>query len=590
MSPNASSSHTSSPKLTRNRAALFILTAIVVVLYYLPVGRTDYFERWGGGTYGARLARQSTVGDVTPNGPAARAGLRNGDTIVSKPFEVEAPRFNFPLAGESTKYTVERGGVRRTVLLTAQPSEFTRLDAFGSVLALIPATIFLIVAFMLVYARPGVMTWSFFVFSVGYFGTAPSLAYWLHVAPSWLYVAITFVLMAIFGNISVLAILPFALRFPEGSIEGWTRKADPFVWAIVIIGFGLSIASWYLYVVEGIRAPYQVFIDSVLPLFSLAAATAILWARYRETTAREQQRLGFVMLGFVLSFAGYAAYFLPTENGAQTAAQLVIQNVAVLMPICVAYAALRTRVLDVNFVLNRAIVYSGISLIVIALVSLLDWLASRILAEQRLTTAIELVVTIGIGLLLDRVNRAFSDTVDRVFFRRRHAAEKYLRRAAAALPYSSDERAIAEGLMYEPVRALDLSAAALYKREPGGARYYGVGTSSDTLVAPPGFDDNDALVRFLRSDEEPVWLDQLRAASSRHIDDIYVVAIPVTLRHEIVAIVLYGAHRNGAQLDPEEMELLRHLAHEAAHAYDHVEAERARELVRKLQATSPGTA
>lgn len=587
MSATASSSHT---RLAAHRAALVILTAIVVVLYYAPAGRVDYVERWGGGTFGASLQRFMKIENVIPGGPAARAGIRNGDKIVMKPLEPASPRFNFPLAGESTQFTVEHDGVRRNVTLTADTVPFTRLDALGGLLALIPGTIFLIVAFMLVYARPGIMTWAFFVFSVGYFGTAPSLAFWMHAVPSWLYLPMTFVLMAIFGNISVLAILPFALRFPDGSIGDWRRKVNPFVWIIVAGGFALSFVSWFMYIFQGAVAPYQLYMDSALPLFALAAAMAILWIRYRETTAREQQRLGFVMAGFVLSFASYAAYFLPTETGAQTAAQLVIQNLAVLMPICVAYAALRTRVLDINFVLNRAIVYSGLSLIVIALVSLLDWLASRILAEQRLTTAIELLVTIGIGLLLDRVNRTFSNTVDRVFFRRRHEAEKYLRRAAAALPYSSDERAIADGLMYEPVRALDLSAAALYRRDAARGRYYGIGTSSETIVAPPGFDDNDALVRFLRTDEEPVWLDQLRAASSRHIDDIYVVAIPVTLRHEIVAIVLYGAHRNGAQLDPEEMELLRHLAHEAAHAYDHVEAERARELVRKLQATSPGTA
>jgi hypothetical protein len=51
----------------------------------------------------------------------------------------------------------------------------------------------------------------------------------------------------------------------------------------------------------------------------------------------------------------------------------------------------------------------------------------------------------------------------------------------------------------------------------------------------------------------------------------------VTVRHELVCFTLYGAHTNGAQLDPDEVELLEELAVEAARAYDHVEAVRVRE-------------
>ena len=54
------------------------------------------------------------------------------------------------------------------------------------------------------------------------------------------------------------------------------------------------------------------------------------------------------------------------------------------------------------------------------------------------------------------------------------------------------------------------------------------------------------------------------------------------MRHELVSFTLYGAHANGAQLDPEEVALLEDLAREAARAYDHVEAERVRRRYLKL--------
>ena len=70
----------------------------------------------------------------------------------------------------------------------------------------------------------------------------------------------------------------------------------------------------------------------------------------------------------------------------------------------------------------------------IALVSILDWLFGRMIAIGRLAIGFELLAAIGIGLLLDRINRSIEHFVESVFFRRRRMAERYLRRAASALP------------------------------------------------------------------------------------------------------------------------------------------------------------
>jgi len=58
------------------------------------------------------------------------------------------------------------------------------------------------------------------------------------------------------------------------------------------------------------------------------------------------------------------------------------------------------------------------------------------------------------------------------------------------------------------------------------------------------------------------------------------------VRHELVSFTLYGAHTNGAQLDPDEVELLKELAREAARAYDHVEAERAQQRYSQMLANA----
>ena len=110
-------------------------------------------------------------------------------------------------------------------------------------------------------------------------------------------------------------------------------------------------------------------------------------------------------------------------------------------------------------------------------------------------------------------------------------------------------------------------------------------------MAPPGFNANDLLVRMLRSRKPVIWLDDLRSHLDPQNAAIYALAVPVAVRHELISFTLYGAHTNGAQLDPDEVALLEELAREAARAYDHVEAERARVRYAQLVARqSPRTA
>ena len=89
---------------------------------------------------------------------------------------------------------------------------------------------------------------------------------------------------------------------------------------------------------------------------------------------------------------------------------------------------------------------------------------------------------------------------------------------------------------------------------------------------------------MLLAEEKIIWLDDVRSHLDPENAAIYALAIPVTVRHELVSFTLYGAHSNGAQLDPEEVDLLEELAREAARAYDHVEAQRARARYAQLAA------
>ena len=561
---------------TLSRALLIVVTLLVVAIYYLPIGHVDYAENWGEGSFGATIpARSAIVASVDPSSPAARAGIRAGDRLLTGGNYEIPSRLRSAYPGERETLAFERNGVTRTVVLTAEPNPaFGIWQRIGGVLAYIPPTVFLIVAFLLVFLRPSIMSWSFYVFAVGYFGTGPAFMYWAHVLSPSAYVALAFVLSTIFGPWSVLPLLPFVLRFPNGDVLGWRRRVDPFVWAFLALAYAVYVVEWRLFLDAEAPPAWDVIPSVVIPLSAFALAGLVLAKNVAMATPSDRQRWGFLAIGTIASFVAYAIYFVP---GVPFAVGQVVGFAVVLMPISIAYAVFRLRVLDVSFVLNRALVYGVVSLGVIAFISILDWFFSRAVAIGRLAIGLELLATIAIGFLLDRINRTVERFVEAVFFRRRRLAERHLRRAAAALPYATDEDAIADGLVQVPADALDLAAAALYRRSDGGVRFEGLATARQTTVAPAAFDANHLLVRMLLADEKVVWLDDVRSHLDSENAAIYTLAVPVTVRHELVCFTLYGAHANGAQLDPEEAELLEELAREASRAYDHVEAVRVRE-------------
>ena len=561
---------------TLARAVLIIVTLFVVVIYYVPIGHVDFAENWGEGTFGIALPPQRLiVSAIEPGSVADRAGVRTGDLLVAR-GNLELPtRVRSAYPGERETLTFERGGVARTVTLTAVPDRsFSMLGRIGGVLAYLPPTVFLVVAFLLVFLRPSIMSWAFYLFAVGYFGTGPAFMYWSHVLPQSAFLALSFVLTTVFGPWSVLPLLPFVLRFPNGDVLGWRRRIDPLVWAFLGLSYVVYVVEWRMFFVRDSLPRWDIVPSAIIPLSAFLLAGLIVAKNVAMATPSDRQRWGFLAIGTIASFVAYAIYFVP---GIPFVVGQVVGFAVVLMPICIAYAVFRLRVLDVNFVLNRAVVYGVLSLGVVTMVSILDWVFSRVVAIGRLAIGFELLTAIGIGFLLDRINRSVESFVESVFFRRRRLAERYLRRAASALPYATDEAAIADGLVQVPVDAIDLAAAALYRRSAGGTRFEGIATASQTMVAPPGFDGNHLLVRMLLADEKVVWLDDLRAQLDAANAAIYTLAMPVTVRHELVSFTLYGAHANGAQLDPDEVALLEELALEAARAYDHVEAVRVRE-------------
>jgi hypothetical protein len=226
----------------------------------------------------------------------------------------------------------------------------------------------------------------------------------------------------------------------------------------------------------------------------------------------------------------------------------------------------------VKFAFSRTLVYGAVTTLALVFLAAVHWLLGRLIEQSGLAIGLEGIAAIGLGLVLHRTSHGITLLVDRVLFHRHHQAEARLRRVTAALPFASDERSIADALVTEPVRNLDLASAALFYRESGEGplrRVFANGWRDDHAAI---LEADSLLVRYLQAEHEPLKLDDPHLLPGGAPDGaaLPVLAIPLVTQHVLAAVVLYGAHTNHTLLDPDEIELLHALAKAAATSHSQV--------------------
>ena len=138
--------------------------AIRRAVYYLPIGHVDFAENWGEGTFGITIrrgARRSSCVDrdsaadrqaFAPATAGRSRGFRNAAHRVRSPYPGERETLTFGAARDLHRHV--DGGTNPELRLLAARRRRARLPS---------ADRLLIVAFLLVFLRPSIMSWSFYV-------------------------------------------------------------------------------------------------------------------------------------------------------------------------------------------------------------------------------------------------------------------------------------------------------------------------------------------------------------------------------------------------------------------------------------------
>ncbi len=549
--------------MNRQRAWVIALSLIALIIF-MPAASDGWRQ---GGTFGMRIERaEPLVQAVIPNSPAGKAGIQAGDRIdvralgATGHLELMAPH-----PGTTLTLSVMHDGVPRVVTLTAvvrsiaPPLRWLILAEFLSTAA------FIVVGALLVFLRPAPMTWWLWLFCVGIVPVNELLDFYSFLPLSVFYV-VWLVARVFLGGFSAFPLMPFVLRFPEDRIIGWrTRVRIPAIlFTGVLLAYYITIAWVGLY---GGLDNYSLF-NGLPALGVYLFSAALMLLTYSRAHGADRQRLKWVVNGMLIGFLAQIIVYLPGPVWQAPLCELI----SIAMPISVVYAALRQRLIDVDFVINRAIVYALMTALLIVFVSIIDFLTSHFISEYHLALYAEAAATIAVGFALDRFRGVLDRFTEGIFFKARHEAEGQLGRVARSLQFVTREESVDEALVDEPVRWLNLASAALFVVDEGRGTYsrrYSAGWSEGQVERVL---DDDVVVRYLKTErtslnaKEVAWKDAVlpRGAGAP------VLYVPFFCREALYGFGVYGAHKDTTTLDPAEAALLSALGPSAGIAFDHI--------------------
>jgi hypothetical protein len=509
------------------------------------------------------------IASVAPSGPAARAGFRAGDRVDLRtiPFDDRVFLIAGPVARRAFPLEVERAGtVRRLEIVPdARP---TRWDGW------IGNAVLLWMAFfgaLIGWRRPAMPEARLLSLALSCYVVADALQ--LLVTPSALLDDVFAALNwgGVLGGVTFAIVVRFTSLFGR-PLSRARRIVNGLAYAasalLVLLGVAGGVAlgtAWFDPVFLWFGTWPVVLICGAHVLVLLAGACAIAASR-----GVERQRVSWAFASIGSLFAADVVQvvlttIIPTYD-MSVAMQACVNVFAVLAPIGLTYSVLSRRLLDIGFALNRAAVFSAVSVILVGTFMIVEWALGNWLASAGhvTSTAVSVALAIGLGFSIRFVHERVDRAVDALFFHRRHEQEKALLRFAHEASFISDAGTLIVRTASEVAHHADASAVAIMTRDADGV--YRCAHEVDWPL--DDVSENDPAVLALRATMQPVDLHR-RAGALRGE-----YAFPMSARGQLVGILVCGPKRHGEPYAPDEREALAKVAHGVGGALDALTAGR----------------
>lgn len=341
------------------------------------------------------------------------------------------------------------------------------------------------------------------------------------------------------------AFLYFTLQFPAARplIEQHKVRITFFVFTV----FFAAVCAFR------IMGPYVLQASRVSWLFAtitVLASLVALWRAWVQAAGTERQRIGWVALCLGMIFATFATYVMSSFLGNDlTGSNLanVLDAIQLAAIVALAYAMMRYRLFDVGLAINRTLVFSATSVLLILAFFLSERAAHSVLHFEGRSVWFDGSIAFVLFFCFNRLHHRIDHLVERILFGSWHKNAAALRHFVQKSAHYDDAGDLRMALGQELERFTGGAAYAIYRAGADGRLAFVAATLDG---APDAFGANEDLAVSLRMSHKNIDVSTTRWA---HGGDI---ALPMMQGAKLDGLVILGHKPSGDNYRPDEIEAL----------------------------------
>jgi PAS domain S-box-containing protein len=527
--------------------------------------------------------------DVAPGTPAQAMGVKPGDVLLAidnrpvQSVDDVVAAYHGAIPDATLRYTVLRLGADTNVIDVRLAPVPGAPGALYFVLAAV-GTFTLIVGGAVRLRRPrDAATLHFFWLSVAFFGLFTFSFSGRLDRLDWVFYWA--------DAISMLALPPlflhFTLVFPERPRRwtgGWTGRAVVVAAYVPAIVLGLARV---VAVARGSRdaaafASFVSVLDRIEYLYlaacfigGLAGLTRAL-SQVSTITARRQLR--WIAWGTALGAAPFAlGYALPYAVGVQPSLPMQLSAIPLsLIPLAFASAIVRYRLMDVEVIVKRGLVYAAALSAIVVIYAVLLEVVQRLFVRSGSPNewVIAFFATLIAVLLAPPVKTFVQNTLDRAFYRDRYDYRRALVGFARDLNSDLDLNRLAARLVSRVVETLVVDRMALMLEDESGPQFSSVRASGFGDAPPPALPKQSGIgTRLAHGNmaalDDPTAVGRFAAEEIEFWRDAGLFYfIPCVAKEGTIAVLALGRKATGEPLNSEDIALLSAVAGQIATALE----------------------
>ena len=243
---------------------------------------------------------------------------------------------------------------------------------------------------------------------------------------------------------------------------------------LIVIGTPLffkgvvPLHGYEFWVSPGIIYPLHIVLTITMVLLSVLE----LFFKFRSSKGLAKNQMLYFLLAVVIGYSGGGLNYL-LNYGIPISVFSPYINYSILLYVAItAYAIVTARLLDIEVVIKRSVVYSSVAMVLTAVYFIIAYISEMIIIRITGYTGIwaGLPAILVIAVLFQPTKERAQKIVDRIMFRKRYMYQRVISRYSHALTRpTTDLRRFAKLSAYITCKAMNLTGAALMllNREDG---------------------------------------------------------------------------------------------------------------------------